>query len=497
MKRLLAGLLIFVAHQLAAQDTSVTASFGKLKLQVNSAVGLGLQDAALRLNSGQPLIRKMSFWVTGLSPAGDTLVVAEDVFSRQTHWCEGPAAFSGEQRITRTDWPRIIRIQAAEIAAHRKNYSNAGYQLPPAISRWPADFRRTGFPVVLAPFADADFDGKYTPAQGDYPFVPGNDHIWTMAADSLGKAALKDKPTSIDMAVLWYAPKGTDTMNNYTSGYRITICNRGVTPVKNTRLSAVSDFSVGSETDDYLATDVRNRALIGYNSKGTDALLGSGLYAPAIGWYNMSPGASIYFEPTADAVNGRPLRSSHFYHLASGAWKTGTRLGWGGRGLDPSAPARFVYSGLTDPNFKSEWSEPDLANTPGRRTALISTDTFTLQGGACKVIDGFVTIIPGGYDTLRWSRHLKEVHRIYNNSEYTLAINAHSIGAWKVFPNPAGRSEMIHHNLPDGLSYQILDATGRVVAGGSAGAQIIKTPDASGVYFLLAGGRAARFVVAD
>lgn len=451
---------------LLAQDTSVLADFGPIRLRVNSTGQLGGSGAALTRNGpGQRvLLKKLSFWVTGIMANGDTAVIANDMFSSSTHWCEGPASLTGDERLQRSEWPRIISLSRLQIEDHRKNYAKSGYSVPPAIAQWPGDFRKTGFPVVLAPFADADLNGVYQPEGGDYPFLPAQDHVWAMGADSLRKAGLKTISVPLDMAVLWFHGFGKDTINRNTAGLRLTLCNRSATDANHMRVSMVGDMQVGSAGNEFIETDVRHRALLAYNGDDRDTFFGAAGPSVALGWFNVRAGASIYFEPGTDAVKGSPQHATHFYNLARGCWKTGTPLGWGGSGLDPTIPSRFVYSGFSDPAFTRLWTETDAGNTPGRRTALISTDTFSLKAGACKVMDGFITVMPAAHDSVSRNAILERVHSDYNRTDFTLGKSLHIVQQpFQLFPNPATCEQDVRLLLPEGAWVEIFDQAGRSV----------------------------------
>lgn len=494
---LLATALFWLNRPLLSQDSSTIAAFGTIRLHVNSVGQLGGTGPAVSENrtGGRMLMRKMSFWVTGLMSNGDTAVIADDIFGSSTHWCEGPAAVTGDARLNRSEWPRILALSRTQIEDHRKNCLNQGYLLPAAIARWPGDFRKNGFPTVLAPFADADLNGVYNPAAGDYPYLPAQQHVWAMGSDSLRKAGLKSAAVPMDMAVLWYHGYGRDTISINTSGLRLTLCNRSGSDAGNLRVSMVGDMQLGSAGNEFIETDVRHRALMSFNGDTKDTFFGTAGPSVAMGWFNVKPGASIYFEPGTDAVKGSPQNATHFYNLARGCWKTGTPLGWGGSGLDPTRPAGFVYSGYSDPAFNRLWTEADAGNTPGRRTALISTDTFSLKSGACKVLDGFITVMPSASDSLSRYAFLERVHRNYNMSDFTLGVARSAPNqTLKMFPNPVLAGSMFRLSLAEGETVEILDQAGRLLVKQPYIAQGISLAK-PGVYLVRAADLTARLLV--
>jgi hypothetical protein len=202
------------------------------------------------------------------------------------------------------------------------------------------------------------------------------------------------------------------------------------------------------------------------------------------------------FEQGNDAVQGAPVKGAHFFNLAAAKWKTGNPLGFGGRGLDANGKtARFIYPGSTDANSPRSWSEAGEGNNPGRRTGLISTDTFSLNGGQCRVFDAFLTVINAAKDELTISKNLQKVHYVYAAVDFSLFAQASQKDKkHTVYPNPAERNEPVFFNLKPMSKVGIWDSKGSYteMLSGTMGELKFEKP---GIYRIVPVGGAPAVVV--
>lgn len=350
---------------------------------------------ALSLNSGKkqvPILNKLSVWVSGRSGAGTLVGSFSDVFSDSSNFQPGPLGLSGGVAANPVIWNKVYTAHQSQITQHRKSFRDNDYRIPAALTEWPANGPQ-GFDAVLAPFADFDRNGKYNPAQGDYPFVAGSSCSYTISNDLNGGNWSQTNTPGIEIQQLVRTfSEAPPQMPTYLIRY--TLHNRSVQDYRGMRLSLAADFAIGSAADDYLATDVGHNALIAYNGSDSDVLLGKSAPACALMFLNRPIGATMYFESGNDAVKGKPLKAQDYYNLARACWKTGKPLAFGNAGLDGNNGTSYLYSNGTDPSFKDKWNEWEAANFPGRRTGLISTDSFDLPAGSSLVIEAAVGILP-------------------------------------------------------------------------------------------------------
>lgn len=487
------GLLLFYTV-VSAQDTNllVGRNFNNLGLHVKSLPALGAANKPAVYIAGdltKPLLRKLDFWVTARRGA-DTLVIASDVFSNQTNWCSGPSSFDNSSgRLTSAQWRGLWSVSAKQADFHKGAYKQNGYIPAVDIAQWPGNLTAAGQNKYIAPYADVDGDLNYNPAKGDYPFLNGKMNVFCMGSDSVAKASFSQNPLNTDMSVMWFSPSDSDALNRNIIYFRLTLCNRDTQSALNQiRISAAADFQIGNSSDDYLATDVGNRAIIGYNADAVDQAFGANPPCVAIGFLNIKTESSIYIENSNDAVKGKPEEPRHFYNLAAGNWKTGTSLGYGGTGLDPTKVAKYVYPGISDPSNVNLWAEGAEGNAPGNRTGLLNTDTFGLVAkSGCKIIDGFICVAYAGNwnDSTRISAVLKEVHHRYNQADFTLSAKPAKIATQlHIYPNPVGVSSKIYTNIPDKVSYKIYTSMGKEVIQGLSQNGLIIAPEIPGLYFI-------------
>ncbi len=496
MRYVLSAFWVFSVCFIHAQDTAVSIPFGKIELNVHSAAGLGVVKPACTYG-GKPLVKKLSVWLTGISwPGQDTVALANDIFGVASSWCEGPASISGNVRLSRNEWPGLWQVGKLEVLGHRKNFLQTGYKTPEGIAGWPGTFVKKGFASQLAPFADVNLDGAYNAADGDFPYVPGDFNVWSMVSDSAGKSAFLKNEVNVDLSSIWFNVNAPDTVLNGTALNRLTLCNRSAEELREAKLSLAVDFAIGDVTDDYLATDVTNKALLGLNADAQDAVFGANPPAAAVGWLSAKVAGSMRFEQGNDAVQGAPEKAAHFFNLAAAKWKTGKPLGFGGRGLDATGKsARFIYPGSTDINAPRSWSESGEGNNPGRRTGLISTDTFTLNGGQCRVFDAFLTVFSSGKDELTISKNLQKVQDAYATLDFTLFAQAsNNVKKNTVYPNPAERNEPIFLSTKPLSKVGICDSKGSYTEmfSGSLGELRFDKP---GIYRIIPVGGAPAVVV--
>ena len=196
------------------------------------------------------------------------------------------------------------------------------------IQNWPAKGDGENLTSFLAPFFDADGDGAYDPAAGDYPYYdfenelcprtlkaknPGKNYVSlpTMETDSgiVVGGILSDQVLKGDQTIWWvfndmgnvhtetggqpigleiraqaFAFSTNDEINNMTF-YSYEIINRSTYELRETYFSQWVDPDLGYAQDDFVGCDVRRGLGYCYNGDETDGP-GAGSYSgipPAVG----------------------------------------------------------------------------------------------------------------------------------------------------------------------------------------------------------------------
>jgi len=375
------------ALTISAQDTARIADAG-LALQVRSDGLLSSAGNPAITFKGKPLLQRLGLWITTGSNPSQAVVAVCDVFNGATDFRPGPTGLSGGAPGDSLLNDKVYVLHAGEVKQHRADWKQPGYEPTENIRNWPANGAK-GFASVLAPFADVNRDGLYEPEKGDYPFVPDGEIAYTIANDKAGtnRQTVSAALGAEVQQMVWIPEQQADTGLGLLAYLRYVVHNRSQEDWHGVALSVAADFAVGDGNDDYLLTDVNAGAMAAYNGTASDALFGSEIPALAVYILNRQLLSGMYFENTGDAVRGKPLATEHFHHLARGRWKTGRNLVFGRAGLDGSIITSYVYSNGTDPANTGVWHEGDAGNFPGRRTGLISADTFSLPAGASATLE--------------------------------------------------------------------------------------------------------------
>jgi hypothetical protein len=448
LKPLLLAFFLIRIFLSPAQDTTAGRSWTGCGFTLNNNGGLGSSIAKAieyPASSGKFALNRLDFWATGISQSGDTVAFCSDIFSSKTAWVPGPVAISGSRsHPERKNWHPFIEVSDLEVQQHRQKYDNSGYTAPFGIRNWPGAYSVSGFPTVLAPYADFDQNLVYEYDKGDYPFVPGANNLFAMGGDSAALLFGAGPSSKLDMAIIWFTPKNVDSVPG-TFFFRTITCNRGTQSIHSMRIAAVADMMIGDATDNFLTTDAELGTLVGYNTAGSDAIYGNTPPAVAVGWLSEKSKNSIYFEQTNDAVKGKPVTRGHFYFLSNSYWKTGKFLSFGGSGLDGTIPASFIYSNATDASqANKDWDE--VAGTAGHRTGLISYEIPSLGAKECKAADGFVSVIPDAPDSAKTKQSILGIRNFYEASDFSVGIKLpkNRIKSTQVFPNPVQVGEGLH-----------------------------------------------------
>ncbi|MCE2496368.1 MAG: T9SS C-terminal target domain-containing protein [Flavobacteriales bacterium] len=310
------------------------------------------------------------------------------------------------------------------------------YTVPSVILEWPGNYPDTYSQFgaePLAPFFDADGDGFYDPAVGDYPaydlsgeadcqgadLLFGDQTLWWVFNDKGNiHSETNAEPIGLEIQAQAFAFATNDEINNMTF-YSYKIVNRASFVLKNTYFGQWVDPDLGKYDDDYVGCDVGRGLGFCYNGDEDDeGATGYGLNPPSIGvdFFRgplADPGDGIdndrdgtvdeigeqiimskfvYYENVRDLPTGNPIQAFHFYNYLRGIWKDNTGMvhnGANGHGptTGPGPPTDFMFPGDTNPDFPGDdWTEHSAGNDEGDRRFLQSAGSFTLQPGAVNYI---------------------------------------------------------------------------------------------------------------
>jgi hypothetical protein len=127
--------------------------------------------------SGKHTMFSGALWIGGKDATGQ-LYVSQQTYRQGTppeagYW-PGPIGNVHNPAHT-AKYDKLWKVSKTEIQQHIANYKKPAYTMPAAIATWPGNGNAAnGEAARLAPFADLNNDGLYSPNQGEYPVIKGD-----------------------------------------------------------------------------------------------------------------------------------------------------------------------------------------------------------------------------------------------------------------------------------------------------------------------------------
>ena len=427
-------------------------------IEVNNVRGciLGngtLMDAHLNTNSPSwevpkgcelsPLYQH-SLWVGGV--VSNTLHLAGNRFGQngQEYW-SGPLKLADG---TTTDemvqkFSHVWNVTKVEIDDFIAHHGQSGYVIPEDILTWPAH-GEAGYAENLAPFVDVNGNGRYEPAQGDYPDIKGDQCLFFIFNDSYQEhGEFGGEKLGIEIQAMVYAFSAPDDMAmNNTVFFDYKIYNRSSNTYTNAFIGLWNDWDIGYGWDDYVGCDVHRSACFAYNGCDNDNLYGKNhpaqvckiLAGPlmnpdgidnlaydgecasldnnryAFNGANFGNGivdderlGMAYFISMNNSLadNGDATDAQQAYMLLHGLWRSGVPMSYGNDGfLNTVGPrCNYQYPGDSDPcNIGTDgvapnggynepghyWTAHDDGAIPNDVRGLVSMGPFTFEAGSMK-----------------------------------------------------------------------------------------------------------------
>lgn len=345
-----------------------------------------------------------ALWIGGVS-SGNLKLAAQTYRQSGNDFYPGPLV-NGVASVTAQkckDYDRIYRVTLRDIEALASAEDKTAIEISDDIAEWPGNGDvAIGEAAKLAPFFDANGDGKYNYLEGDYPTL--NDGIEDLKniPDMMLYIIYNDKgnihsetqgvPIGLELHTQAFAYSTNDEINNMTF-YRTTIYNRSNETIDSTVFGQWVDPDLGNYSDDYVECDVTRNLGICYNGDDNDeGILGYGLNPPSVG-VNFFEGPTrpdgteigltkfVYYNNDF-SLTGNPSRPEHFWGYLNGRWKDGANITYGGNGRGGSDTASFMFPGNTDPAGRATWNERIAGNQPQDRRFLQTAGSFQLLPGA-------------------------------------------------------------------------------------------------------------------
>ncbi len=494
--------------------------------------------------SGKHTIFAGNLWVGGIDANNNLHTACQTYRQAGTDFWPGPLDTNNAQCQTTisNQWSRVWKINKCTI----DSFINGLYTSTPSIiTNWPGNGPGGSYPYNVAPFHDANADGIYSPTNGDYPLIRGDQAIFFVYNDNTQGFTHTETgglPFGIEirgMAYQFNCPADSALMNTVFIHYDI--INRSFTNYNNVYLGMWTDLDVGNYADDYIGCDVPRKMYYGYNGDANDDAnvggYGTKLSAQGVVFLKGptvptndnddnnrncitdEPGEDyalnrfMYYENDA-SVRGNPTNDSDFYAYLGGQWRDYTPLCYGGTGYNTGSPCYFAFPGNTDHQYEfgvggtclspgppqSDWDEVTGGSQPGDRRGLGICGPFTMQPGSTKTLDVAYVFsrdyTASGIDTsiVRLQTRADSIISHFNNTTLSACGCGLSSGladvknntVINVFPNPA--QTILNVQLPETekiIFTEIYSATGALVKTIYASATQINITDLTdGIYTL-------------
>jgi len=409
--------------------------------------------------SGKTSLFATTLWLGG-KDAQNNLHFAGMLYGvKGNDYYAGPVSNSGAAANTYYD--KFWSLSKAEIDKHIASYAEPTYIIPQSISTWPAHGRAEyGESSKLAPYVNISGKSTYTPSQGDYPLIRGDEAIFWINNDLCGAHGESGGvPLGVEIMSMAYAYNNPDYEMQNTIFLSYEIRNKSTETYKDLYVGLFVDFDIGYPNDDYIGCDTALNLIYGYNGNEVDGageFYAYGATPPAQGvmFLNQKMNAFVSLADN-NGITGLPQIPNDFYNYFQAKWKNGTPLTYAGSGYNPSSTdyTNFMFNG--NPVTQSGWTEltptgsGSSPNAPGERSGIMSTGPFTLFAGDCMSVD---IALPFAMDMNGSSvgsvallkQNAQKIQQFYNNQNYekkcsdnTGIVEKRHTASLQIYPNPS------------------------------------------------------------
>lgn len=445
--------------------------------------------------SGINITFASAIWMSGYDVQGQLYTSAVMFHDKVDYW---PGPLDSTNHIdfaTSEKWAKIWKINKAEIVAFLSQAVHNVNNTPANILTWPAkgnvNAKGNNDSILsitedMAPFVDANNDGKYNALDGDYPKIKGDQALWWVFSDNGPTHDFTSSvPLKVEVHAMAYATM-TGTSTDNVVYYDYTVINKSGRNYEDYRLGLWSDEDLGYYGDDYVGFDSSHRMGYAYNGTANDGQ-GQGGYGnnpPMAGVMFIKlpddngsvkvPAGSFIYNNNDMTVIGNPANGADVDNYLRSRIRTGAHITndfagrVGSKGFGSGPDVNYIYPG--DPADTTQWSECSSGNPDGdRRYILASNDNKFDNRTQLEFVLALVAT-PQGPHHVCGDMDLNEIKRIadaatnqYNMLDITSVSNNKNILA--LYPNPATDIVNIEGLKPDDVrSINIYDQIGRKTA---------------------------------
>jgi hypothetical protein len=504
MKKTILSLSLFSALSISSHAQNwahATLDINSVSAMVNSNGDLFWDYSQSRFEvpkgGGAKTIFADAFWMGGLDAGGQLHLAAQTY--RQT----------GNDSL----WNKVWKINKSTIDSFRLGLFTT---IPDVILNWPGNGNvAMGQAADMEDFIDTDADGIYSPANGDYPCIKGDQAVFMIFNDGRNiHGETGGQPMNIEIHAMLYAFSRPGTWLDTMVFLNYKVFNRSTITYLNAYIGSWTDFDIGAYDDDFIACDVRHDMYYGYNGDAND---GTSSF-PALGTYGANPpsqGVMFLRGPVADSLDGidnnhdgttdepgefctmskfiyynndfsvigNPVLANEYYNYMRGYWKDSSPMTYDGNGYGGTQSCNYMFPGNSDPYgygtngaiINGNWSEETVGNTPFDRRGLGSSGPFTFMPDQEMCLD-FAYIFGRGNNGpqsgVQAMRADADSAKLFYASTAPcscvaspLAVNEISNTIhFEIYPNPASSSINVdfHAKNPD-ARIDVYDVTGSLV----------------------------------
>lgn len=345
--------------------------------------------------SGLHSIFLNSIWIGGISEDNDLHLAAQTYRNtggsgRNSDFAPGPSAEDYNQ-IYRDRYQRVWGISRKTVEQHKAQFDDPNYTVPNIIEDWPAQKDTSlGIDHHPAPFVDSNDNGKYDPANGDYPKIRGDRAILFIVNDGQGpQNETNGRQMNIEIQGMVYSyDSAQNPALNHTIFVNYRIRNQSDNDYRDVYLGNFTDFDLGYPFDDYVGCDTQSDLYYAYNGDTNDeGVNGYGFLPPAMGGTFLSTPLNSFVYYTNDFTEqGNPRQVNQYYNYLQGTWKDSTPMTVGGDGYKASNDTtRYLFFG--NPRKDGQWHEKNEGNQPGDRRGLGVAGPFEYEAGSSECLD--------------------------------------------------------------------------------------------------------------
>lgn len=463
-----------------------------IKARINNNINLfnknSAQDGGFEsvLNGYTSTIYSSSLWIGAELPDGGLAVAAERSYNPvEKDFFFGPVAdsyiipeFQNYDRvfpISKYDidqhiaWYNCLQDQSCDV-----NTSFPGYSIPQDIIDWPAHGNvSNGESFYLAPFEDVDGDGIYSPENGDYPKMKGDEAVFYILNDMKIHNVSGGASLGIEVHVMAYSYNTNIESVNNTVFINYKIYNRSkVADFSTVKIGVYTDFDIVCSSNDFLGCDTNRNIYYGYNSILDDSLATNfgqnicsaetfGAPAQGVKFLNETIDRFSYYGTSGGGTSAPTTPPyywpTQFYNYLSYGWKDGSSLYYGGDGYYGNAGVTNIQSNYAFPSNPSDingWTQTEDGDVKG--IGIIKKQNF--NGGDVICFDlAYIFNLDKTVSNLENVNQLliasDEVQNFYENNQLGCDYLFTSVGEEKnrtikplAFPNPFSDKATISFN---------------------------------------------------